>query len=219
MWKRCLPLPFLLFLVTGCGPSWESTPFGTGPGYDVYRPEPYLLVLAAGEPREAGKGGKAPPTTQPIQVQYTAKITYLPDYSTRYRIKGEGSLSDAGLWMKDGWNLVGISTQDTGGQMMSSLISSTSTSPVVTGGLGVAGLVGDEPVSAGGSSPVSEAGAPGVAPTPNLGLLPGQHAIALYKIIYDSSGHVTGLVRVMPTADVASMTAKLQDNSPPPVPK
>jgi hypothetical protein len=176
-----------------------------------------LLVLAAGEPREAGKDGKAP-TTQPIQVQYTAKITYLPDYSTRYRIKGEGSLSDAGIWMKDGWNLVGVSTQDTGGQMAQSLISSTS-SPVVSGGLGVAGLVGDEPVSAGGSAPVSEAGAPGVTPTPNLGLLPGERAIALYKIIYDSDGHVTGLVRVMPTTDIASLSAKLKDNSPPPVPK
>ena len=55
---------------SGCGPGWQATAGGTGSGYDVYRPEPYLLVLqgtvsARGRGRRGRRPGRSPSSTRP----------------------------------------------------------------------------------------------------------------------------------------------------------
>jgi hypothetical protein len=206
---------FLAF-VTGCSASWKSVPFGTGPGYDVYRPEPYLLVLATGVPRTSGEGRAA--TTQSVQVQYTAKITYLPNYAIRYRVKGQGSFSSQSLWIQDGWNLVGVANDNTSQAMEQSLLG-VAGSPVVSGGLAVAPLVGDQSVSASGSAPAAvPAGSSESAPLFGLNPSPGEREIALFKIVYGSDGRVSGLVRIMPASDMSSAKATLSQDNPPGVP-
>ena len=96
---RWIAAALIFGLVGGCGPGWESVPGGTGLGYDVYRPEPYLLIVAGAPGRRAGTAA----ATQPVTQQYTAQIIYLPDYSTRYRVRSTSGGTN--LYIKDGWEL------------------------------------------------------------------------------------------------------------------
>lgn len=61
---------------------------GDGPGFDVYRAVPYILVVRQ-------------------QHKVSASIVYLPDYSTRYRVSARTLVKDAGggLIIKHGWML------------------------------------------------------------------------------------------------------------------
>jgi len=65
---------------------------GQGDGYDVYRPEPYLLI-------------------KPEKETNTAEIIWLPNYSQRYRIKTWNFLGNADFifGIQDGWQLTNIS--------------------------------------------------------------------------------------------------------------
>lgn len=77
--------------VSGCA-GYTVSLDGTGDGYDVYKPEPYLLLIA---------GTKG----------YTGSVIWLPDYGTRYRVDTWNVLSkaDFGFIMEDGWRLSRIS--------------------------------------------------------------------------------------------------------------
>ena len=69
---------------------------GTGPGYDVYTPEPYILVLP-------GKSASGRDTSQ-------ASLVWLPNYSKRYRIHTWNFLAKAEFKfdIENGWLLTGI---------------------------------------------------------------------------------------------------------------
>ena len=64
---------------------------GKGEGYDVYRPEPHLLLV---------NGARGP----------SASIVYLPDYGHRFRIDSWNlaGKADYQFEIEEGWKLVGI---------------------------------------------------------------------------------------------------------------
>lgn len=203
---RCL-LIVAAAALSGCGPSWEADAGGVGTGYDVYRPEPYLMVVEA-----AAEQHRAPSTqaaTQPVTRQITAKIVWLPDYSTRYRIRSLSSGAD--IWIKDGWELSSLSDSGSGSATLAAVAglggqAGSAGSDV----LSVLSLLGGQPISAQGSL------YPATMPTANRPL--AQRGVALYKIIYNREGHVTGLVRIEPADEEPQHSAHLADHNPPPVP-
>lgn len=81
--------------LTGCA-GYSITANGTGPGYDVYTPEPYILVLP-------GRSASGRDTSQ-------ASLIWLPNYSKRYRIHTWNLLAKADFKfdIEDGWLLTGI---------------------------------------------------------------------------------------------------------------
>lgn len=85
-------LIILFFLLTGCA-GYSITKNGTGVGYDVYKPEPYLLIPPQGDK-----------SAEP-------KIIWLPNYSERYRITTWNffSKADFSFNISDGWQLTSIS--------------------------------------------------------------------------------------------------------------
>jgi|GEM_PF-2455671 len=87
-------------LVGGCA-GYKIQENGSGCGYDVYAPEPYLLATPSVVPA-AGN--------QPATVIYTFAIQWLPNYSKRYRISSWAGLGKADFTFKftDGWQLVSI---------------------------------------------------------------------------------------------------------------
>ena len=191
-----------LTFAAGCSPGWQAVAGGKGAGYDVYRPEPYLLVVqgrpATSRPAAATAGA------QP--QQYTASILYLPDYSQRYRIR---SLSGGtNILIKDGWQLTSLTDQNAASNLLSSALSAASPSSPGGGALGLLGLAGGFPLSASGSGEPD-----GPAPTP-AAARPGA---SLFKIVYSAAGQVTGLVRV-PMVEGELPRAGLTEHAPPPVP-
>jgi hypothetical protein len=80
-----------LTILSGCA-GYSITLNGDGPGYDVYKPEPYLLV-------------------KPAADKVDATIVWLPNYSQRYRIKTWNFLAKADFEfaITDGWSLTKIS--------------------------------------------------------------------------------------------------------------
>lgn len=199
-----------LVLGSGCGPTWEAIANGNGPGYDVYRPEPYLLVAEAADFRSASRTASA---TQPVTQQYTVKVVYLPDYSTRYRIRSKsGGVS---IWIKDGWELSSMSDQNSAANILAALAGAGNQAGTTGGDLiSVLSLLGGQPISAQGSKYPSTSSP--ANPTPEA--LVGQRGVALYKIIYNEKGRVTGLVKIEPTQDEQELKAKLADHHPPAVP-
>jgi hypothetical protein len=196
-------------MLVSCGPSWEAEAGGVGKGYDVYRPEPYLMVTRVSEVQRAAQPGQA--TTQPVSQQYTAKIIWLPDYSTRYRIRSvQGGAS---IWIKDGWELSSLSDQNSTTAVLSALAGAGSQAGQAGGDvLSVLSILGGQPISAQGSA------YPTTRPAGD-DRLPGSQGVALYKIIYNQEGRVSGLVKIEPTQDASQLRARLADHAPPPVPQ
>lgn len=93
-----------IFLLSGCA-GYSITYNGTGDGYDVYRPEPYLLVT-------------------PGEKSLAAQIVWLPNYKERYRIKTWNFLGKADFQFQitDGWRLTGISDKSDNTDMASGLL-------------------------------------------------------------------------------------------------
>lgn len=81
----------LAMFLSGCA-GYAIVKNGTGKGYDVYRPEPYLMVT----PGEKGSKGE---------------IVWLPNYNERYRIHTWNVLAKADFQfdIADGWQLTKIS--------------------------------------------------------------------------------------------------------------
>ena len=82
--------------LTGCA-GYSIRANGTGDGYDVYRPEPYVLILE-GRDRDGN-------------TTLNSSLVWLPDYSTRYRIDTWNVFAKADFTFKitDGWKLTEIS--------------------------------------------------------------------------------------------------------------
>lgn len=78
---------------------------GKGDGYDVYKPEPYLLI-------------------KPGKETSTAEIVWLPNYSKRYRIQTWNFLgkADFEFEIQDGWQLTKISDKSDNSAIASKLL-------------------------------------------------------------------------------------------------
>ena len=123
-------LPLMALLLSGCA-SWKTIPHDgtikdTQVGYDVYRPEPYLLVVrgsvannGSGAPQTpanptSGKATdnkpKAGDAGGDVASQVTVKIIYLPNYTKAYRLSSSNFLAKADFVFNitDGWQLNGI---------------------------------------------------------------------------------------------------------------
>lgn len=87
----CLVAAVCCLNLSGCA-GYNITKNGTGDGYDVFRPEPYLMI----KPGEKGPVGE---------------IVWLPNYNERYRIDTWNFLSKADFQfdITDGWKLTKIS--------------------------------------------------------------------------------------------------------------
>jgi hypothetical protein len=97
--------PFLLLpLLAGCT-GYTIRHDGAGPGYDVYRPEPYLLLV---------NGARGP----------DASIVYLPDHGNRFRIHTWNVLgkADYQFEIEDGWRLEGISDKSDNTKLATALL-------------------------------------------------------------------------------------------------
>lgn len=162
-------IPHLLFtlsalLLVGCaGYSIEHR--GTGKGYDVYRPEPYLLIVRARDSK--GRDSSA------------ASIVWLPDYGTRYRIDTWNVLgkADFAFELTDGWRLTGISDESDNTAFARELVDL--------------------------ATHVLESGTVALSET---------EPVALLRIVYDETGHVTGLAAL-------PATLTLSDHRPPRPPR
>ena len=178
----------------GCGPGWVAAAGGDGPGYDVYRPEPYLLVVGTD-----GVGS----TTRPAAQRYTASIVYLPDYAQRYRVRSVAG--GTSISIRDGWMLTSLSDHNAASDLLNSALASAG--PSAPGG-GALGLL-----------PLAASTAAGGAPAPGTPSAPAADRAgpSLFKIIYGPSGMVTGLTRV-PMVEGETRSTRLSDHAPPPVP-
>jgi hypothetical protein len=102
------------WLGLGCA-GYRITPGGTGSGYDVYRPVPYLLVTHS---LVAEKDGAQ-------TLERSAEILWLPDFSDRYRVKtwNHFGKADFHFEFEDGWRLVSIADRSDNTEPMKTLIS------------------------------------------------------------------------------------------------
>ena len=196
MMRRLIGWSALAAAAGGCGPGWTAAAGGTGAGYDVYRPEPYLLVVEGGA------------TTQPAAGagRYSAQIVYLPDYSQRYRVRSVAGGTT--IVIRDGWMLSELADQNALAGLVNSALSSAG--PGGPGG-GLAGLATLAAVTAGEPS--------SAARPPTAGALAGgRPGVSLFKIVYGPGGRVTGLDRVQPVEGEMPRSGSLADHAPPPVP-
>jgi hypothetical protein len=91
-------------ILFGCA-GYSISHNGNGEGYDVYRPEPYLLVKSSSKGR-------------------TAEIIWLPNYSERYRIDSWNIFGKADFQfvIEDGWKLTKISDKSDNTAVPSKLV-------------------------------------------------------------------------------------------------
>ena len=91
-------------LLPACA-GYSITHNGNGDGYDVYRPEPYLLINQA--------GSKA-----------TAEIVWLPNFTERYRIDTWNFLGKADFQfeIEGGWKLTKITDKSDNTEIASNLL-------------------------------------------------------------------------------------------------
>ena len=103
----------VLFLAACAG--YSITEGGKGVGYDVYRPEPYLLRT----PISSGSGGAI--------TGFKFEVQWLPNYSKRYRVHswtGFGA-SDIKFTFKDGWMLTDLHDKSDNTKVLEQLTSLT----------------------------------------------------------------------------------------------
>ena len=93
-----------MYLLSGCA-GYSITHNGDGDGYDVYRPEPYLMI-------------------KPGEKALVAEIVWLPNYNERYRIDTWNFLGKADFQfdMGDGWKLTKISDKSDNTAVASKLL-------------------------------------------------------------------------------------------------
>jgi hypothetical protein len=154
---------------------------GTGDGYDVFRPEPYLLVIYPSstgtapapinqkpgpQPANPPAGGAAAPASDAPTP--TASIIWLPNYGERYRIDTHNFLAKADFTftITNGW-------------MLSEISDKSDNSAAVTGLLDIV------KAAAGVTSAAAKGGGKGGGP--------GEETFSLYRIVFDASGHAVGL--------------------------
>lgn len=88
---KIINLIIISLLLSGCA-GYKVKENGTGNGFDIYTPEPYLL-------------------TKPTEKGPTSEIIWLPNYNKRYRVNTWNFLSKADISFEitDGWKLSKIS--------------------------------------------------------------------------------------------------------------
>ena len=103
LWIKALAISVALS-ISGCA-GYSIVKDGQGVGYDVYRPEPYLLVK---------NGDKGP----------EASILWLPNFSQRYRISTWNFLGKADFQfdLADGWRLTQITDKSDNTTIASKLL-------------------------------------------------------------------------------------------------
>ena len=104
----------LAALLAGCA-GYSIKYKGKGDGYDVYRPEPYLLVSYETQGGTAGAGE---------HVIATAKIVWMPNYNHPYRVRSYGNLgkADFKFAFTDGWMLANIEDKSDNAELASKLL-------------------------------------------------------------------------------------------------
>ena len=113
--KFWLPAMGMFVSLSGCA-GYQIKLDGTKAGYDVYRPEPYVLL--------------SPKLNNTGEVTgYDGAIVWLPDYGTRYRIHTWNLLGKADFDFKfrDGWMLTGLTDKSDNTELAKALIQSATT--------------------------------------------------------------------------------------------
>jgi hypothetical protein len=108
--KKILCLLFGTIFLSNCA-GYSITQNGTGEGYDVFRPEPFLLVHPAGlQQKEVIDPQTKKKTTTMTPISGKAEIIWLPNYNCRYRIDSWSwfGKADFSFEFKDGWMLTKI---------------------------------------------------------------------------------------------------------------
>jgi hypothetical protein len=100
--------------VAGCA-GYRITPHGRGVGYDVYRPEPYVLLT-----RTTTKTNEGVET-----VKLEGSIVWLPNYAVRYRVKtwNHFGRADFQFAFDEGWKLTSLSDKSDNTEIAKTLIS------------------------------------------------------------------------------------------------
>ena len=96
----------LALALTGCA-GYSVTKNGCGKGYDVYRPDPYLLRVPLAD--DAGK-----------LVGFEFQVKWLPNYNHRYRVHswtGFGASNIKFTW-ENGWQFTGLHDQNSNTEVL-----------------------------------------------------------------------------------------------------
>lgn len=148
-------------LVASCA-GYSIQENGTGDGFDVYRPEPYLE--------------RVPLVDQGQIVGYEFNVVYLPNYGKRYRVRswtGFGA-SNIKFTFEDGWRLTGLHDQNKNTEVLKQLVDLTKH------------LIPANPFEI---AKTDDAGLDG--PTPGAKALDASAMPVLYRIVYDDCGRPT----------------------------
>jgi hypothetical protein len=117
--------------------------------------------------------------TPPASVSYTAKIIYLPDFASRYRVTSSPSLlgsAESQFSFSDGWELTSLNSKSDNSAALTAL---TSVIGSLTG------------------APSAKTPDKGAAKLTGAEAMPGiEQSFRLYKFIFDSQGHFRGLARI-----------------------
>jgi hypothetical protein len=108
----CSAVMGVVVLLSGCA-GYRVQAGGTGPGYDVYTPEPYLK----GEPATFENGGSK-------VASYKFEVVWLPNYSKRYRVHSWAGLgkADFSFTFTDGWRLTALADKSDNSNILSDVI-------------------------------------------------------------------------------------------------
>jgi hypothetical protein len=100
----------VLGMLAGCA-GYSITENGTGTGYDVYQPEPYLLR----QPITASSG---------TITGYQFNLIWLPNYSKRYRVRSWAGMgaADFQFTFTDGWKLTGLQDKSNNTEVLKQLV-------------------------------------------------------------------------------------------------
>ncbi len=154
----------LAFLLAGCA-GYSVKKNGCGTGYDVYRPDPYLLR----KPMKDNNG----------QVTgFEFEVVWLPNYSQRYRVHswtGFGA-SDIKFTFTDGWKFTGLHDKSDNTQILKTLSDLTKHA------------IPANPFDIGKESAKQSA-------SNNWALINESNQPVLYKIVFNECGDICGLKR------------------------
>jgi len=97
----------------GCA-GYRITPHGTGSGYDIYRPMPYILLTSTETVEKDDKR----------TVKYDGGLVWLPDYSARYRVKTWNFFgkADFAFTFAEGWRLESLTDKSDNTDVATTLI-------------------------------------------------------------------------------------------------
>lgn len=114
--RSWIPSALLLSLALGCA-GYRITAGGNGSGYDIYRPEPYVLLA----PTTITRDEKNKKET----IQYKGEIVWLPNYEARYRVKtwNHFGKADFEFEFEEGWKLTSLTDKSDNTEPMKTLIS------------------------------------------------------------------------------------------------